>query len=153
MSRTDRLMQSYCSVFWLPQMTEITKTYHGTQKVHDGLMNHAVCNLITPFNPFPPVDAFWHNSSRRLLTTLLPKVKQLRIPLWRLFRFLSLCFQSCLLQICCMGERVKVTAFTYARAIDAAPAMDNLAKEKSDTRRNCSLLTFSLFATTIFNLY
>ena len=31
--------------------------------------------------------------------------------LWRFFRFLSLCFQSRLLQICCMWERVKCHFF------------------------------------------
>ena len=76
------------------------------------------------FNPCPPADAFWRNNSRRLLKTLWPKVKllmmsnfsighhvfnfiqQLSYLLWRFFMFLSLRFQSRLLQICCMWKRV-----------------------------------------------
>ena len=68
---------------------------------------------------YPPADAFWHNSSRRLLKTLWPKVKLLMMnnfsfgrtvvtfiyQLSYIFRFLSLCFQSRLLQNCCMWER------------------------------------------------
>ena len=83
---------------------------------------HQGCSM----SPFPPADAFWSNSSRRLLKTLRSKVKllmmmsnfpfghnvsnfikQLSYLLWKLFRFSSPCFQSRLLPICCMWERVK----------------------------------------------
>ena len=74
------------------------------------------------FNPFPPAEAIWRTSSRRLLKTLWPKVSCLWWPqcfqlyltiklylmeISYIFRFLSLGFQSRLLQICCMWERVK----------------------------------------------
>ena len=71
--------------------------------------------------PYLHGDTFWRNNSRRLLKTVWPKVKLLMMSnfsfghnvfnlsylLWRFYRFLSLCFQSRLLQICCMWERVK----------------------------------------------
>ena len=76
-------------------------------------------------NLFPPADTFWRNwSSWHLKKLWGPKVKLLMISncsfghnifnfiqqlsylWWRIFRFLSLCFQSRLLQISCMWERV-----------------------------------------------
>ena len=81
------------------------------------------------FNPFPLAKAFWRNSSSRLLKTLWPKGKwlitsnfpfdhnvfsfilQLSYLLWSFFRFLPQCFQSRLLQICCMWERVKCVIY------------------------------------------
>ena len=98
---------------------------HSLSNKQSGLTRH--------INPFPPADAFWRNSSRRLLKTLWPKVKlfmmsnfsfghnvfnfiyKLSYLLWRFFRFLSLCFQSRLLQICCMWEMVKKTGFVFGR--------------------------------------
>ena len=94
-------------------------------------------NLI---NPFPPVDAFWRKSSRRLLKKMWPKrkllmmsnfsfghnvfnfIKQLSYLLWIVFMFLSLCFQSHLQQICCMWERVN----NCNADINPSPYTDNI---------------------------
>ena len=72
--------------------------------------------MMTLINSFPLADAFWSNSSRRLLKTLWPKMKlliilwpqcfQLYLTIKLSFRFLSLRFQSRLLQNCRMRERV-----------------------------------------------
>ena len=88
--------------------------------------NFTPCDRFTVLvKPVPPADTFWRKSSRRLLKTLWPKVKllmmsnfsfghnvfnfiqQLSYLLWTFFRLLSQCFQSRLLQMCCMPDRVK----------------------------------------------
>ena len=79
-----------------------------------------------PCYPFPLADVFWSNNSRWLFENIVAKGEiahdeqflfwsqyfqlyltiKLNNLLWRFFKFLSLCFQSRLLQISCMWERV-----------------------------------------------
>ena len=66
--------------------------------------------------PFPHTDSFWRLYSRRFLKTLWQKWKLLMMSNFPFchfqsnifFLYPSVCFESHLLQICCMWERVKL---------------------------------------------
>ena len=100
---------------------------------------------------FPPVEAFWHNSRRNLKTwwAISPFATGFQLYLTiKLFRFLSLCFQSPLLQICCFWERY----FIYLLSLTIKHTENTLGHLKySDKRRICLLKYFQILQ--VWNIY
>ena len=90
--------------------------------------------------PFPPIDALWRICSRRLLKTSWQTEKLLTMSNFSfchdvfnsfryytfIFRKNSRCFQSRLLQICCMWEGVKSSAADVSKCSKTVKASQNI---------------------------